>query len=159
MTWTIFEHNFGPNETDYKNVVVNAGRETAISWWEQHYDADPTRYDGWPDTDIRKAWDITEVADEEAVFAEFPDIELESGGIGSPKTRPTRMRDLHEDNRTLVMQEPTLREEVDLPDDAEDTDVVPDREMEPENAGVGESDVRGPPDHSNAPDHAGGDEE
>lgn len=113
MTWTEFRHNFGPNETsgantrsgDYERVVVQTDKETAITWWEKKFEKDPTRVDGWYDTHFDDAWDITEYASEDGLLAAVGEIELEnSGSIGQPMTRAATMKDLHDDDQTLVAQ-------------------------------------------------------
>lgn len=119
MTWTVFRHNFGPNEThgsqtrsgQYAFVVVQTDEQTAIDWWEKRFDADPTRYDGWPDTTMEKAWNINEIEDEEALLDSLDDIEVESEAIGAVKSRPSRMQDIQGDDKTLVMQTAALRED------------------------------------------------
>lgn len=146
LNWTLFRHNSGPNETTdaptrggkYKRVIFRGDREDAIAWWKDEYGKDPTRLDGWPETGLDDAWLINEVESVEAILAEFDDVSVDSGGIGAVKSRPTRMKDLHEDDRTHVLQETAVREEgVELPEHAADQakEAV---EKSPEHAGVGE---------------------
>lgn len=154
--WTLFKHNFGRNETSgaetrsgqFAQVVVHADRETAIEWWEEKYDEDPTRWQSWPDTQAHRAWNIIEVEDEGEVLAEFPDIETESGGIGVPHIRPTSMDHIRQNDKTLVMQRSALGEDIELPEQAAERARKPaDEPDDPENAAIGE-DTRGPPEHA-----------
>lgn len=144
--WTLFRHNSGPNETTgsstrsgrYKRVIFRGDREDAIAWWKDEYGKDPTRLDGWPEEQLDDAWLITEATTDEEILAEFDDVEVDSGGIGSVKSRPTRLKDLHEDAQTHVLQETAVREEgVELPEHARDRaqEAV---EKDPENSGVGQ---------------------
>lgn len=119
MTWTLFRHNIGPNETKeaqtrsgkFQYVAVQAEQQTAITWWEDEFDADPTRMDGWPETEFDEAWFITSFENEDGLLDHFPNIEVESGGIGVRRTRPRRMKDLRTNDKTLVVQQPEVESE------------------------------------------------
>lgn len=95
MTWTVFEHNVGNNETTnhapgrggYSYVLVPLGVERAVPWWEDTFENDPTRLTRLPEYDTAEAWNTIEHQDPEMARNECGEKTLEAGGIGVPKTR------------------------------------------------------------------------
>lgn len=95
MTWTVFEHHHGTNETTeyapgrggYKYVLVPLGAEQAVPWWENTFGDDPTRLTQWPESDTEDAWHINEYQDPEAARRQCGQLTMDEGGIGVPRTR------------------------------------------------------------------------
>lgn len=95
MTWTVFEHNVGENETTdnapgwggYKYVLVPLGVERAVPWWEDTFGKDPTRLTRWPEYDTEDAWHVTEYQDPDRAREQCGQMTLDEGGIGVPKQR------------------------------------------------------------------------
>lgn len=99
MTWTVFEHQHGDNETTddapgrggYKYVLVPVDAETAVEWWLDEYDADPTReVTPSPRDDpawFERTWDVSDHVSPDTARGRCGELELKTGGIGSPMTR------------------------------------------------------------------------
>lgn len=99
MTWTVFEHNAGENETTedapgrggYKYVLVPLSKDPAIEWWLGEYGTDPCRKeytDEWGHRlDGERAWHCRERDMPEQVRSHCGEVEMDAGGIGVPRTR------------------------------------------------------------------------
>lgn len=97
MTWTVFQHQTGDNETTddapgrggYSLVLVEADCGTAAEWWEQTYGKEPMRhaetYEPRHDGDV--AWAGIEVEDEEDARAMCGEVVEAKGAIGIDSTR------------------------------------------------------------------------
>jgi hypothetical protein len=99
MTWTVFEHQFGDNETvedapgrgGYKYVFVPMPAPQAVEWWRDEYDEDPKR-EVMPDPHddaawMEEAWTLSQYQDDEEARTACGEMELDQGGIGSPMRR------------------------------------------------------------------------
>lgn len=95
MTWTVFEHNVGSNETDedapgrggYSIVLVELAENNALDWWEDEYDRDPTRFCSWPEIQSEQVWTVEQRGDPDEARRACGEMELDEGGIGVPMTR------------------------------------------------------------------------
>lgn len=95
MTWTVFEHQTGLNETDddapgrggYKYVLVPLDSERATEWWVDEYGADPHRYHSYPETEMRHIWSVEQYENPGDARAVCGEMVLDEGGIGVPKHR------------------------------------------------------------------------
>lgn len=99
MTWTVFEYtgDWSYNETGkYTHVLVEATEADAIDWWSQRFGHEP------------KDWSVHECPTEEDAIDCCGEVKVEAGGIGVEKTRAHTIKELHEADRVLVMQESTL---------------------------------------------------
>lgn len=97
MTWTVFQHQAGHNETSemapgrggYKYVMVPTDMESAINWWETTFDGHPATerpvdqyepgYSSWDNGWSGETFD----SEREARLVAGQKM-LEQGGIGSP---------------------------------------------------------------------------
>lgn len=92
MVWTVLEHQYGDNETTddapgrggYKYVLVPVGAVDAVEWWLDEYGRDPGRLAPHED---ENAWHISEHDSPKSARARCGELELNTGGIGSPMTR------------------------------------------------------------------------
>jgi hypothetical protein len=96
MTWTVFEHQVGRNETDddapgrggYKYVLVPLDAESATAWWTKEYGEDPSRPPSYPEYGVDDhTWTAAQVDEPDDVRAQCGVVEVDGGGIGVPKTR------------------------------------------------------------------------
>lgn len=97
MTYTVFKHQHGENETDdyapgrggYKYVLVPAPPEEAVVWWEDEFDTDPTEWrpGEYPEVEGGEAWSVSEALTDEKARAHCGEMELDQGGIGVPMKR------------------------------------------------------------------------
>lgn len=93
MTWTVFKHNHGDNETEdfapgrggYSTVLVEADSEAAMEWWAEEYGEDPHRYTSYPDAD--HVWSVEQYEDPEGARKQCGKLAMERGGVGSPMKR------------------------------------------------------------------------
>lgn len=95
MTYTVFTHQHGDNETDdiapgrggYTTVLVPAPPEEAVLWWEEKLGKDPTRTCSWPEYREETVWKISEALTEEEARKHCGEMTLDQGGIGVPSKR------------------------------------------------------------------------
>lgn len=104
MTWTVFEHNHGENETDdlapgrggYKYVLVPTRLVEAVGWWEETFEKEPGRMEmPYPESAVEQAWVVEEYQRDERARAHCGELELDQGGIGSPMKRLYTWNELH----------------------------------------------------------------
>lgn len=104
MTWTIFTDNHGQNETEddapgrggYSTVLVPVDRDTAVDWWQEEYERDPTRMEmPYPESTVEEAWTVEEVDTSEAAREACGEMTLDKGGIGAPAKRLYTWDELH----------------------------------------------------------------
>jgi hypothetical protein len=97
MTWTVFEHQYGDNETDddspgrggYKYVLFEGTIEVALWWWTWTYGEYPER-GVMPDPHddpawLEKAWSVEKMSKKAARRAPGEKT-LDKGGVGVPYT-------------------------------------------------------------------------
>lgn len=96
MTWTVFTHQHGENETrddapgrgGYSTVLIEADPLTADAWWEATYETEPDRHVTNPRYESGRAWDIETFEDPDRARAVCGHKTLREGAIGIPSTRP-----------------------------------------------------------------------
>ena len=96
MTYTVFEHNKGDNETDdlapgrggYSKVLVSLPPEEAVLWWEDRFGQEPDRIAmPYPESEPEEAWQVSEAFTEEEARKHCGELTMDEGGIGVPMTR------------------------------------------------------------------------
>lgn len=96
MTYTVFEHNHGENETQdmapgrggYSKVLVPLPPEEAVLWWEEMFGQEPDRIaQPYVSSRAAEAWNISEELSREKARQHCGELTLDEGGIGVPMTR------------------------------------------------------------------------
>lgn len=121
MTWTVFSHHVGHNETEddapgrggYSKVLVPLDIERATEWWADEYGKDPHRYCTYPECPMEHVWEVEAFDNPHDVRAQCGEITLDEGGIGVPKTRLYKWGEL---NGRLDVRVVTAREVSDEPE-------------------------------------------
>jgi hypothetical protein len=105
MTWTVFQHQAGPNATEdhapgrggYTYVLVPLRRSHAIDWFESTYGENPTRMVPWPEFGPdSQVWTDDEYDDPADARRACGQLELDQGGIGSPMMRDYTWAELYQ---------------------------------------------------------------
>lgn len=113
MTWTVFEHHVGRNETTdeapgrggYKYVLFDGPIEEALWWWTWHYSSDPQRRCSYPEHTGEPVWKIETMSEEGARHVVGEKTVME-GGVGVEETEPYTWSELNGRLDVNVVKDP-----------------------------------------------------